>query len=101
MSIISGFDGLLKICDKLPDVGWIYVEPSFDLQSESDIKNGTYFLADNEDEEIDFEDNYGTFLEAPIFKAIIHNKVKNHPASNETDFLEAVVYYLENDDFLD
>lgn len=101
MSIISGFDGLLKVYKELPDVGWIYVKPSFDLQSESDIKNSNYFLADNEDEEMDYEDNYGNFLEAPIFKAIIQNKLEHNPSSNEIDFFEAVVYYLKNDDFLD
>ncbi|YCI29941.1 hypothetical protein M1E08_03400 [Erwinia sp. PK3-005] len=101
MSVIAGFHSLLKVCQELPDVGWIYVEPSFDLQSENDIRKGSYFLADNEDEEMDYEDNYGTFLEAPIFKAIIQNKLENNSSSNEEDFLEAVVYYLENDDFLD
>jgi len=32
MIVINGFDELLKKCNELPDVGWLYVEESFDLE---------------------------------------------------------------------
>lgn len=101
MIVISGFDELLQKYKELPDVGWLYVDSSFDIESMNDIHNGKYFLAENEDEEMDFEENYGTFLEAPIFTAIIENKLENSPGSTKEDLLEATTYYLENDDFLD
>ena len=101
MIVISGFDELLLKYKELPDVGWLYVENSFDIESIDDICNGKYYLAENEDEEIDFEENYGTFIEAPIFTAIIENKLKNNSRSTKDDLFEATLYYLENDDFLD
>ncbi|MBP2198254.1 DUF7716 domain-containing protein [Pantoea cypripedii] len=101
MIVISGFDELLKKSNELPDVGWLYVEGSFDLESRNDIENGKYYIAENEDEEMDFEQNYGTFLEAPIFKDVIENKLNHHPGSSKDDLFDAVVYYLEKDDFLD
>lgn len=101
MIVINGFNELLQMKDGLPDVGWLYVAPSFSLSSEEDIVNGSYYIAENEDEEMDFEDNYGTFLEAPIFKAVIDNKLEHSPASGSVELLEAVRYYIENDDFQD
>lgn len=101
MIVINGFNQLLQMKDGLPDVGWLYVSPSFSLSSEEDIVNGIYYVAEKEDEEMDFEDNYGTFLEAPIFKAIIDNQLEHSPASESVELLEAVRYYLEHDDFQD
>ncbi|MDE1186007.1 MAG: hypothetical protein PW844_05940 [Pantoea sp.] len=101
MLILHGFDELLEKCHELPDVGWIYVEASFDLESRDDIKSGKYYLAENEDEEMGFEESFGTFLEAPIFKDVIENKLNHNPGSSKDDLLDAVVYYLEKDDFLD
>ncbi|WP_034915749.1 hypothetical protein [Erwinia sp. 9145] len=101
MILIDGFEELLEKCGSLPDVGWLYVEESFNLNSIEDIKKRKYYIVENEDEEIDCEENYGTFLEAPIFKAIIENKLEHHPNSDKNELLNAVIYYLENDDFLD
>lgn len=101
MIIISGFDELLNKYKELPEVGWLYVEESFDLESKEDIQNGKYYIAENEDEEMDFEENYGTFLESPIFKAIVENKLEHHPKSSKDDLFYATIYYLENDEFLD
>lgn len=101
MIVINSFDELLTKRDEIPDVGWIYVEESFDLKSKKDINQEKYLIAQDKDEEIDLEENYGTFLEAPIFKAIVENKLEHHPDSDRDDFLKAVIHYLENDDFLD
>ncbi|WP_241608698.1 DUF7716 domain-containing protein [Rosenbergiella epipactidis] len=101
MIVISGFDELLQKYKELPDVGWLYVESSFDIESKDDIHNGRYYLSENDDEEMDFEENYGTFLEAPIFTAIIENKLENSPNSTKEDLFVATMYYLENDEFLD
>jgi hypothetical protein len=101
MVTFLGFKELLNSYKTLPDVGWLYVDESFNLGSKDDIVNGRYYLAENEDEEMDFEESYGTFLESPIFKAIVDNTLDHHPDSGEIDFLNATLYYLENDDFLD
>lgn len=103
MIVINGFDELLTKRDEIPDVGWLYVEESSDLEYKKDINEGKYFIDqdEDEDEEIDLEENYGTFLEAPIFKAIVENKLEHHPDSDRDDFFNAVIHYLENDDFLD
>lgn len=50
---------------------------------------------------MDFEENFGTFVEAPIFRGIVGNKLEHHPEAGKAEFLEAVVHYLEHDDFLD
>ncbi|UVM53373.1 HNH endonuclease [Pseudomonas sp. B21-015] len=101
MITINGFDELLQKRNDLPNAGWLYVDTDFDLESENDILNRKYYLAENDDEEMEFDDEYGTFLESPILKAIIENKIEHHPNSSKEELLKAVTYYLENDDFLD
>lgn len=101
MIVFKGFEKLVENYKSLPDVGWLYVDNSFDLNSKNDIVNGKYYIAENEDEEMDFEENYGTFLEAPIFKAIVESTLEKNAAPSNEDFLKAAVYYLENDDFQD
>ena len=51
MIVINGFDELLTKRDEIPDVGWLYVEESFDLESKKDINEGKYFIDQDEDEE--------------------------------------------------
>lgn len=101
MITINGFDELLQKCNDLPNVGWLYVDTDFDLESKNDILNKKYYLAENDDEEMEFDDKYGTFLESPILKAIIENKTEHHPNASKEELLKAVTYYLEIDDFLD
>ena len=101
MKTINGFDELLANVNALPDAGWLYVDTDFDLESKSDILQKKYYLAETEGEEMDFEENFGTFVEAPIFRAIIENKLEHHPEAEKSALLNAVIYYLENDDFLD
>jgi hypothetical protein len=101
MKTINGFDELLSTVESLPDAGWLYVDTDFDLESKSDILLKKYYLAENETEEMDFEENFGTFVEAPIFRGIVENKLEQHPGAGKAEFLEAVVYYLEHDDFVD
>ncbi|MBN7124091.1 hypothetical protein BSU01_20585 [Erwinia billingiae] len=99
MIVIMGFDELLKKHRDLPKLGWLYVGSSFNLESRNNIINGEYFLAETEGEEMDFEEKYGTFLEAPIFTAIIEKEIVNNPNSTKDDFLNATVQYLKNDGF--
>ncbi|MCL2896672.1 DUF7716 domain-containing protein [Brenneria tiliae] len=98
MKTIKGFDGLLSVYKDLPKVGGFYVDEDF-LNNKDAIESSNYYLAESEDEEM--EDNYKTWLEYPTFKAIILNKLDHHPKSSKDDLLNAIIYYLENDDFLD
>ncbi|MGP0838100.1 DUF7716 domain-containing protein [Serratia sp. CY85251] len=65
------------------------------------IETARYYLAETPDEDDDMEDEYKTWLEYPTFRAIIENKIDHNPAVGEKELLQAVVYYLENDDFQD
>lgn len=103
MRIIKGFDSLLSEVKTLPDVGWLYVDKEFNLKSKMDILNKDYYLAGNRDESFDMAENdkIRTFLESPTFCDIIDNRLNHHPNSNRDELLEAVIYYLEEDDFMD
>lgn len=101
MKRYEGFDALLASYKALPDVGWIYVSRDLDVDSASGILNGSYLIAETDDEEEDLERQRATFLEAPTFAAVIDNKLEHHPLSQRQALIEAVIYYLENDDFLD
>lgn len=100
MKTIKGFEGLLAIYKQLPKVGGFFVNKEFSNER-SAIKNSDYYLAESEEEDEDMEDDYDTWLEYPTFKAIIENKLEHHPTASNEDLLEAVMYYLEMDDFLD
>ncbi|WP_416412179.1 hypothetical protein [Pantoea sp. App145] len=100
MKTIKGFDGLLSVYKDLPKVGGFYVDEDF-ISKKSIIESANYYLAESEEEDDDMEDDYKTWLEYPTFKAIIQNKLEHHPKSSKDELLNAVVYYLENDDFLD
>lgn len=103
MRTIKGFDGLLSELNTLPDVGWLYVDKEFNLNSTMDFINKNYYLAEIRDESFDMaeNDNIKTFLESPTFCDIISNKLEHHPDASNEDLLDAVIYYLEEDDFLD
>lgn len=103
MRTIKGLDGLLSEVKTLPNVGWLYVDKDFNLKSKMDILNKNYYLAESRDESFDMAENdkIRTFLESPIFCDIIDNKFNHHPAATKDDLLDAVIYYLEEDDFLD
>ncbi|BDR55754.1 DUF7716 domain-containing protein [Xylocopilactobacillus apis] len=105
MKTVKGFDGLLVEAKNktLPNVGWLYVDKDFDLDSKMDILNKNYYLAETNDESFDMQENdeLRTFLESPTFCDIVDNKLEHHPNSTKDELLDAVVYYLEEDDFLD
>lgn len=101
MKVINGFDALLKNYQSLPEAGWIFIDEDFDVLSKEDILKKNYYLSEDDDEGIDMEDNYSTFLESPTFKDLVINKNNHNPKSTRDEIIDAVIYYLENDDFLD
>lgn len=100
MKIIKGLDGLLSIYKTLPKVGGFYVDDNF-VNDANVINNSNYYLPESEDEDEDMENSYRTWLEYPTFRDIIDNKFKHHPNATKDELLDAIIYYLEEDDFLD
>ncbi|WP_263263972.1 hypothetical protein [Pseudomonas sp. RIT-PI-S] len=100
MKMIRGFEGLLQVYKNLPAVGGFYVDKFF-LNNKSFMTFANYYIPESEEEDEDMEEIYKTWLEYPVFKAIVDNKTEYSPASSSSELLEAVLYYIENDDFLD
>jgi hypothetical protein len=106
---------LIKDKDNYPNAGRIYIQKS----KVDDLNNAEYWvISSKEAKEQDYiEDERGSripsslieydvksFLDVQTFRAIIELKLENNPelSIEQTDvFLEAIVYYLEHDDFLD
>ncbi|CCP08162.1 hypothetical protein BN440_3157 [Erwinia amylovora MR1] len=68
------------------------------------IDTASYYLPESDDELEDMDemtDKYKTWLDYQTFAAIIENKLEHHPNATRDELLEAVIYYLEEDDFLD
>lgn len=101
MRVIKGFDALLNGYESLPESGWLFIDEDFDIVSEEDIVAKNYYISESDSEEIDMEDSYSTFLESPTFKDVVINKTNHHPKATIGEIISAVIYYLENDDFLD
>jgi len=98
-----------------PPSGRVFIKKS----KINDIVNAEYWvISSKESLEQDFEENEKgaripislvkfdvmRFLDVQIFKDIIDNKIEHNPelSLNEIPvFAEAIMYYLENDDFLD
>jgi hypothetical protein len=100
MNTIKGFQSLVGLYKKPPKVGGFYVDASYSC-SKDFLAFANYYMAESEEEDEDMESTHRAWLEYPIFEAIIFNKLENSPRANGDDFLDAVIYYLENDDFLD
>ena len=105
MKTATGFTNLLKISKNIPESeGWyIFVDSDFD-DTKKCIESANYYLTETQEEDDDMEeqeDKYLAWLEYATFCAIISNKLDHHPNASEDDLIEAVIYYLELDDFLD
>ena len=103
MIAVKGISGLLKVFKGLEEPWCFFVSVGFKNEVD-DIKKGNYFLAETEeefDELDDMPDKYQPWLEYQIFRAIVENKLNHHPQATNDDILDAVVYYLEEDDFMD
>lgn len=101
MKTLSGLASLIQERAHLPDCGWIYIDKGFDTESRADILKGQYYIAENDDDEMHLEEKNSTFLEAPMFNAIVENTLSHNTSAGTNEFIEAILYYLENDDFQD
>ncbi|MDR1912213.1 MAG: hypothetical protein LBQ52_07715 [Helicobacteraceae bacterium] len=100
MRVFNGFDELLKAYKEL-GVWWIFTKREFVNNSKEDISTGTFYVPENDEEEEESYDVLATWLETQTFEGIIDNKLEHHPEASRDDLIEAAIYYLEMDDFLD
>ena len=103
MKVINGIVNLFSIYKELDEAWCFFVNTDFTNEI-SCIKNANYYLAQTEDEFDEMDDTpdkYRPWLEYQIFQDIIDNKLEHHPNATTDELLKAVVYYLEEDDFLD
>ena len=100
MMTFSGIDDLLAHRNAFPESGWIFVEKTFDTTSEKDIREGFFYIAQDDDEEFDLEETHCTWLEAPMFRAIIGERLEKNPAAPLGELIAAAIYYLDKDTFM-
>ncbi|MDR1423087.1 MAG: hypothetical protein LBI92_00520 [Azoarcus sp.] len=100
MKVFHGFNELLKAYQVL-GVSGIHTKLEFVNNSREDILNGIFYVPENEDEDEECENTLEMWLETQIFEDIVDNKLTHHPDASLDDLLEAVIYYLEKDCFLD
>ncbi|NHZ36922.1 hypothetical protein [Massilia rubra] len=96
----SGIDELLAHRDAFPESGWIFVEKTFDTVSELHIREEPFFIAENDDEEFDLEETHRTWLEAPMFLAIVQARLEKNHAAPTGELIAAAIHYLEKDTFM-
>lgn len=101
MRVVKGLQGLIDGKADLPKVGWIFVDKEFDKTSAISLKNATFHVPEDEDDEFFGEDNLATWLEAPTFLAVLELREKNLKAPSLDQYAEAAIHYLERDDFLE
>jgi len=98
-----GFEGLLSIYKERPEAWYFFTNIGMDNKKDS-IRNAIFYLPDTREEEESMDnehDKYKGWLEYSTFIAILDNKLEHHPKSSSEELLDAVIYYLEKDDFLD
>ncbi|MNV45134.1 hypothetical protein [Pseudomonas sp. MAG733B] len=99
MKVYKGFSELMLNLDHLPVVGWIFVDSTVDRTSKDVVSSAFFYVAEDDFEEIAFEDTKRTFVECPTMLDIksVADRSTTKPDLNK--YLEATLYYLENDDF--
>ncbi|PIT39504.1 DUF7716 domain-containing protein [Snodgrassella alvi] len=108
MKTIMGIDGLLVLYKERPELfGFLYTSTKKSYEKQN-IRNGTFYLPENDEEEEElselcdkYPNKYQDWIEYQTFLDIIEYKLDHHPNATKEDILDALVYYLENDAFLD
>jgi len=101
MKVYNGFAELLRDIDKLPVTGWIFVGRQIDIESESSIKVASYFIPETELEAIEFENTQRTFIECPTLLDVVSVLDERLTPQSLSDYIAGVIFYRENDDFLE
>ena len=100
MKVYRGVSELLRARAQLPEVGWLFVDKSFDVTSPIDISTKNFSIAENDVEEIAAEKSHATWLEIPTFLDLVELVLAKDPHATHDQIIEAAIYYLNNDTFL-
>lgn len=101
MKVYKGFADLLASIDRLPNVGWLFVDSTIEITSKGSVSSAAFYVAEDNAEEILFEKSKRAFVECSTMldiKAIADKRVVKPDLEA---YLEVALYYLENDDFKD
>lgn len=99
MKVYKGFADLLTNIDRLPKVGWLFVDSTIDIASKESVRSAAFYVAEDDAEEILFEKSKRTFVECPTMREIKAIADKRIGKPDLEAYLEAVLYYITNDDF--
>lgn len=99
MKVYNGFYQLLQERDALPETGWIFVDKGKDIDSLAVARDANYYVAESEIEEIDFERSKRTFVECPTLLDVVSVLDRRPEKASAEDYLDAVIFYRQNDSF--
>jgi hypothetical protein len=99
MKVFNGFSELVLNLGHLPAVGWIFVDSTVDRTSKDVVNSAIFYVAEDDSEEIAFENTKRTFVECPTMLDIKSVADRSNSKPDLNKYLEATLYYLENDDF--
>ena len=99
MKDYKGFSDLILNLEHLPAVGWIFVDSTVDRTSKDAVSSAVFYVAENDLEEIACEKSKRTFVECPSMLDIKAVADRSKIKPDVKTYLEAALYYLENDDF--
>jgi hypothetical protein len=101
MKEIFGLNALIEMRTSLPQVGWIFVDPSLDKTSLNHTLKAKFYVSENEEDDFFGEDNLMTWLEVPTFEDVLTLREKNIRSPTTEQYAQAAIHYIEMDDFLD
>jgi hypothetical protein len=96
-------DGIARLIAELqtPEAnGWIFTAERSDRETIEKIVAATFFLAEDDEEEIDMEDDFPTFLEIRIFESVIELEARAGRTTPH-DIAAGCLHYLVMDTFRD
>jgi hypothetical protein len=101
MKTFNGIGPLIESSNDLPDVGWLFVDKNLDRTSKEKLKSCPIMLAETDEDESEGLKKFRNWLEAPTFVDILESRRDSKPNATVDEIIDAVIYYLENDTFID
>ncbi|WP_426322801.1 DUF7716 domain-containing protein [Pseudoduganella sp. R-43] len=110
MQAFKGFAALVSGVENFPDSGGLYTKPKIDRKTIMDAE--FVVIPSMEMEECMDEEGgyipeqlagkgYVEWLEAPMVRAVVSNKLQHSPLASTAEIVDAMFYYLEYDTFKD
>lgn len=99
VKIYNCFSDLIDDRESFPEAGWIFVDKAVNLGSKDSIWAASFFMAEDEPEELVLEKVKRTLVESPTLLDIISVLDKRSVKPTDEEYLMALLYYREYDDF--